>query len=67
MLIIEGVLDPERPDSRVQTLDVLMLISTGGQERSPAQLSDLLGKAGFRLASVIRTPGPLSLIAATAT
>lgn len=67
VLIIEGVLDPERPDPRVQTLDVMMLVAAGGCERSPAQLRNLLDKAGFRLTSVIRTPGPLSLVEAAAT
>jgi hypothetical protein len=51
----------------VQTLDVMMLVTTGGRERSPAQLRNLFDKAGFRMTSVIRTSGPLSLIVAAAT
>lgn len=64
VLIVEGVLDPDRPDPRVQTLDVVMLVGTGGRERSPAQFGELLDRAGLRLTRVIPTQGPLSLVEA---
>jgi C-methyltransferase len=62
VLIIEGVIAEERPDPRVQTLDVVMLAFTGGRERSPDQLEKLLEGADLRLTRIIETTGPMSII-----
>ena len=67
VLIIEGMIDEQRPDPRVQTLDVLMLAVSGGRERSPDQLEKLLAKADLQLHSIIKTTGPMSIIEAFAT
>jgi C-methyltransferase len=61
VLIIEGVVDPQRPDPRVHTLDVIMLALTGGRERTAAALGELLAGAGFRPGAVIDTPGPMRI------
>ncbi len=66
VLIIEGVVDEEQADPRVQTLDIVMLAVTGGRERSPRQLAKLLDGAGLRLSRVIETSGPMRIVEATA-
>ncbi len=58
------MIDEQRPDPRVQTLDVLMLAATGGRERSPEQLEKLLNSADLRLNRIIETTGPMSIIEA---
>jgi C-methyltransferase len=67
VLIIEGVIDEQRPDPRVHTLDVLMLAVTGGRERSPDQLGKLLNSADLQRHRIIETSGPMSIIEATNT
>lgn len=66
LLIIEAVVDEERSDPRVHTLDIIMLAITGGRERTARQLRQLLGSAGFRLESVVETPGTLRIVEAVA-
>ena len=58
------MIDEQRPDPRVQTLDVSMLAVSEGRERSPNQLEKLLDSADLRLASIIETTGPMSIIEA---
>lgn len=67
VLIIEGVIDEQRPDPRVHTLDVVMLAFTGGRERSPDQLEKLLNSADLQLNRIIKTSGQMSIIEATTT
>lgn len=62
VLVIEGVVAEEHVDPRVQTLDVLMLTMTGGRERTTNELDALLQSAGFRLANVIETAGPMRIV-----
>jgi C-methyltransferase len=62
LLIIEDVLPEERADPRARTLDVLMLIVTGGRERSANQFADLLQNADFRLTAVIDTSGSMRIV-----
>ena len=57
-----GVIAEQRPDPRVQTLDVLMLAVTGGRERSPDQLENLLESTDLRLTGIIETTGPMSIL-----
>jgi hypothetical protein len=44
---------------------MVMLVLTGGQERTEAEYARLLDKSGFRLARVVATQSPVSLIEAT--
>ena len=67
VLLIEGVIDEQRPDPRVHTLDVVMLAFTGGRERSPDQVEKLLDSADLQLNRIIKTTGPMSIIEATTT
>jgi O-methyltransferase len=62
VLIIEDVLPEEQADPRARTLDVLMLMVTGGRERSASQFAELLQNADFRLTAVIDTAGPMRII-----
>jgi O-methyltransferase len=62
VLIIEDVLPDMQADPRARTLDVLMLMVTGGRERSASQFADLLQSADFRLTAVIETAGPMRIV-----
>ena len=47
-------------------LDMMMLVGPGGQERTAAEYRTLLDKAGFRLARVVPTSSPVSVVEALA-
>lgn len=66
VLVIENILDDNRPDPRGRTLDVIMLAVTGGRERTGRQLEVLLRNAGFSSTRVLDTAGPLRIAEATA-
>jgi O-methyltransferase domain len=44
--------------------DLTMMVGTGGRERASDEFAALLTRAGFRLAAVVPTSTPLSLIEA---
>ena len=66
VLIVENVLGVAQSDPRGHTLDVIMLAVTGGRERTPDQLGELLESAGFGHSTVIETAGPLRIVEAVA-
>jgi C-methyltransferase len=66
VLVIENVLEDEKPDARGHTLDVIMLAVTGGRERTTTELSMLFHQAGFTYANTIPTSGPLRIVEARA-
>jgi C-methyltransferase len=66
VLIIENVLGDVHSDRRGHTLDVIMLVVTGGRERTGEQLSTLLRGAGFTKPTVIDTAGPMRIVEAIA-
>ena len=66
VLIVEGIRDPAVDDPREATLDVIMLAVTGGRERTPAELGDLLKAAGFRSTALIETAGAMKVLEAVA-
>jgi hypothetical protein len=45
-------------------LDLEMLVSAGGKERTRREYTELLSRAGFRLSRVLTTPTPLAIIEA---
>ena len=48
-------------------LDLNMLVMTeGGQERTPAAYAELLERAGLRLAGIHPTPSPVAVVEAVA-
>ena len=64
LLIVEMVLPPGDEFHPGKILDITMLVLPGGQERTPAEYSDLLGKAGFRMERVVPTTSAVSIVEA---
>jgi hypothetical protein len=53
LLIIDGVIGPPNEDPMTKFLDLMMLVSAGGRERTADEWSSLLAESGFRLEDVI--------------
>ncbi|WP_199178018.1 methyltransferase [Mycobacterium hubeiense] len=64
LLLLEAVL-PERPSQIDVMFDLEMMVALHGKERTRAEWTDLLDRAGFRLDRVVDTAGPLSVIEAS--
>ena len=64
VLLFEMVLPEGAPAHLGLLLDLEMLVSAGGRERTRAEYTDLLARAGFRLTRVLPTPTPLAIIEA---
>jgi hypothetical protein len=64
LLLVERVLSekigPEALDDLLADLD--MLANPGGQERTDAEYSALLQRAGFKLERIISTPTPFKIM-----
>jgi hypothetical protein len=64
VLLIEMVLpDDDSPDIG-KLIDMEMLVSVGGRERTAAEYTDILEQAGFRRLRVVPTAAPVSVIEA---
>lgn len=63
LLVVENVV-PEGPGPYLQYLDLVMLLGSGGQERTRGEFAALFEAAGFRLERVIENASPLSLLVA---
>jgi hypothetical protein len=64
LVLVEMVL-PERATSFIgHLLDLEMLVTAGGTERTRAEYANLLSRSGFRLTRVVDTVTPLSIIEA---
>lgn len=66
LLILESIRDEGMDDTRAATLDVIMLAVTGGRERTPDELGQLLRDAGFRPTALLETAGPMRVLEAIA-
>ena len=64
LLLFELVLPEGDPAHLGMLVDLEMLVTAGGMERTEAQYADLLSRAGFRRTRVVFTPGPVSIIEA---
>ena len=64
LLIVEMVLPAGDIPHPGKMLDIVMLVATGGQERTEAEYGILLGKAGLRLTRVVPTNSAVSLVEA---
>ncbi|MGB2922300.1 MAG: methyltransferase [Mycobacterium sp.] len=64
VLLFELVLPEGAPAHLGVLIDLEMLVTAGGMERTEAQYSKLLSQAGFRLTRVVFTPGPVSIVEA---
>jgi SAM-dependent methyltransferase len=65
LLLVEMVVPPDNQPSPAQAMDLNMLVILGGRERTEEEYQRLLSGAGFRLARVIPTHSPFSVIEAT--
>ena len=54
LVVIDGVVGPPNEGPLVKFLDLMMLVSAGGKERTEADWRDLLGAGGFRLERTTR-------------
>jgi C-methyltransferase len=61
LLIVEAIVPDGPVDVRTATLDVIMLMLSGGRERTADELRVLLARAGFSLERVLETPGPVRI------
>lgn len=64
LLLFELVLPEGAPAHLGMLIDLEMLVTAGGKERTQAEYAALLSQAGFRLTRVIGTPGPVSIVEA---
>ncbi len=62
VLIIEMVIPPGDTPHPSKMLDLIMLNITGGQERTGDEYGQLLADAGYRLARIVPTESPVSVI-----
>lgn len=64
LLLVEWQLFGENIPSNGKFIDIVMLVSIGGRERSVEQHRELLASAGFRLSKVVPTPSQFAVIEA---
>ncbi|MGQ0622369.1 MAG: methyltransferase [Panacagrimonas sp.] len=64
LLIVEMVLPTGNTTHPGKMLDMAMLVVAGGQERTEAEYSNLLGKAGFRVVRVVPIESAVSVVEA---
>ena len=62
VLIVEMVLPPGDAFHPGKLLDLQMLALPGGQERTEEEYAALFGKAGYKLARVVPTESPVSVV-----
>jgi len=53
LLLIEAIVADESEPTWVNTMDLFMMVMTGGRERIRREFEDLLGKSGFRVDTVL--------------
>lgn len=63
MLVESVITDRNQPDFG-KLLDIEMLVSPGGKERTAAEYKDLFARAGLRLTRIVPTKSPYSVIEA---
>lgn len=64
LVLIESVIPPGDTPSLGKFVDLVMLVMTGGKERTENEFRELLAKAGFRLSRVVPTRSPSAVIEA---
>jgi hypothetical protein len=64
VLIVDAVIPPGNDPHPGKILDLEMLISPGGVERTEAEFDTLLTNSGFKMTRVIPTPSPVSIVEA---
>lgn len=66
VLVLESVIADGNGQDFGKLLDIEMLVSPGGKERTAAEYEDLFSRAGLRLTRIIPTKSPYSVIEAVA-
>ena len=64
LLIVENVVPADDAPHPAYMLDMLMLLLTGGRERTEEEYAELLARAGFRLERMIPTRSSVSVLEA---
>jgi len=64
LILIEQVLPEGNEPSLGKFSDLIMMVMTGGRERTRGEFAALFEAAGFRLGRTIQTRSPMSLIEA---
>lgn len=67
LLIVELIIPPGNEPFVGKSVDIQMLLATGGRERTKEEYEALLDQAGFRMRRVVPTPFPMSVIEAVRT
>jgi hypothetical protein len=62
VLIVETVVPEGNEPHYAKLLDLEMLVSPGGIERTAAEYAALLAAAGFRLTRIVSTPSAYSIV-----
>lgn len=62
LLVMEMVIPPGNEPSVAKLLDLEMMVTTGGRERTEAEFRDLFESSGFELARIISTRDNVSII-----
>jgi O-methyltransferase domain/Dimerisation domain len=66
LLILEMLIGAENTPAFANMLDLMMLVSTGGRERTLAEYRQLASRAGLEVTRVVPTSGPLTIVEAVA-
>lgn len=66
LLLVESVLPEDATPHYAKLLDLEMLLSVGGRERTARDFTTLLETTGFRLTRIVPTAGPISVVEAYA-
>src|SRR6266404_2125778 len=62
VLLVETVISAGKQQDFGKVLDIEMLVSPGGKERTAAEYKDLFARAGLSLTSIVPTKSPYSII-----
>jgi ubiquinone/menaquinone biosynthesis C-methylase UbiE len=66
VLLVESVITNDGERDFGKLLDIEMLVSPGGKERTAAEYEDLFARAGLKLTRVVPTASPYSVVEAVA-
>jgi len=64
VLIVDTVIPPGNDPHPGKILDLEMLISPGGKERTAKEFETLLNNSGFRMTRIVPTHSPVSIVEA---
>jgi hypothetical protein len=64
VLIIDTIIPEGNTEHFGKIMDLEMLVSPGGMERTPAEFESLLARAGFKMTRIIETKSPVGIVEA---